>query len=89
MVLQTDIVAVQRVYYNQTYNFSCESGDRMRFLSRRLKQSPHDRSVDGSDEYPVGMSPVHAWEKAGLTLWRRSGSLSVVSHVDSSCSRHP
>lgn len=21
---QTDIIAVQRVYYNQTYNFSCE-----------------------------------------------------------------
>lgn len=27
LVQQTDIVAVQRVYYNQFYNFSCESGD--------------------------------------------------------------
>lgn len=24
LFIQTDIVAVQRVYYNQTYNFSCE-----------------------------------------------------------------
>ena len=61
--MQTDIIAVQRVYYDQNYNFICSLSSPPILCSLLILYGPLSRSVDGRHEHAAGKLIINV-------LWR-------------------